>query len=742
VTSATDPLGHVTQFAYDTQGNLATVTDPLGHATQIAYNGVGQPVSATDALGNVTQFAYNGQGDLATITDPLGNTSSRAYDVMSRLITQTDPRGKATTFTYDVLNRLTRLADPLGAMTAFSHDGNGNLLTVTDPGGGTIAYAYDGMDRVTTRTDPLGQPETYTYDLAGNVTSVLDRKGQTTAITYDALGRRSVTTYADGSTVTATYDAGGRLTSLADSVAGTISWTYDVLDRVTSETTPQGTVSYAYDAVGRRTTMTVAGQSPVAYTYDTADRLLTIAKDTLTATYAYDNSNRRTALTLPNGVTTQYSYDQASRLTGLTYVGPGGPLGDLTYTYDAAGNRIAVGGSWARTLLPDPIASASYDAANRQLTFGGKTMTFDATGNLVNMTEGGQATTYTWDARGRLASLSGPVSASFAYDATARRTQKTVSGQTTTLQYDGLDIVQESGAAAVNYLRGLAIDEHLARLTATTAEHYLPDALGSTLSLTDATGTVTTTHTYGPFGQATTAGPASPNAFQYTGRENDETGLSYLRARYYHPSLGRFLSEDPIGIRGGTNVYRYGRNNPIRFRDPLGLLVESVEQEMHDKGFGWMTPQEAVDEAMARLRKCNLQTPNVTSVGYDATLRNAGEALNDWGKPGPIKIGHSAFTYGWPYLKYVLGHEVVHTNQIAVFSQGAYPTNNALEIGAYRWGIRNSTALGLGEAKYNWIVDDLVRRLVQHERAQAELDPLGLDTPVPENTPDLGCKKP
>jgi RHS repeat-associated protein len=578
VTSATDPLGHVTQFAYDAQGNLTTVTDALGHATQIAYNGVGQPVSTTDALGNVTQFSYNTQGDLATVTDPLGNASSREYDQVSRLVRQTDPRGKATTFSYDVLNQLTILTDPLGAKTGFTYDGNGNLLTVTDPRGGTITYAYDSMDRVTTRTDPLGQPETYTVDLAGNVTSVQDRKLQTTTFTYDALSRRSVTTYADGSTVTATYDAGGRLTALADSVAGTISWTYDVLDRVTTETTPRGTVSYTYDAAGRRTTMTVAGQSPVGYTYDNADRLLTIAKDTLTATYAYDNANRRTALTLPNGVTTNYSYDLASRLTGLTYVGPGGPLGDLTYTYDAAGNRVGVDGSWARLLLPDAISTASYDAANRQLTFGGKTMTFDANGSLTALTEGGQTTTYTWNARDQLASLTGPgVAGSFVYDGTGRRMQKTVGGFATGFQYDSEDVVVEvTGGTEAFYLQGLDIDEPLARIDPGGASCYLADSLGSSMALTDGSGAVTTVYTYEPFGRITATGPASQNPFQFTGRETDWADHYYYRARYYNATTGRFLSEDPLDLSGGLNLYSYALNNPITLIDPLGLCGQAA----------------------------------------------------------------------------------------------------------------------------------------------------------------------
>jgi len=245
-----------------------------------------------------------------------------------------------------------------------------------------------------------------------------------------------------------------------------------------------------------------------------------------------------------------------------------------TYTYDQAGNRLTTGGSWARTLLPDAVTTATYDAANRQLTFGSKTMTFDNNGNLATVTEGGQTTTYTWNTRDQLTSLSGPaVTASFAYNALNRRSQKTIGGTTTTFQYDAADIVREVvGGTGVNYLRGLAIDETLARIESTNTAQYLADALGGTVALTDGIGSVATSYTYGPFGQSTTTGSPSPNAFQYTGRENDGIGLYHYRARQYSAVLQRFISEDPIGLAGDdTNLYAYVWNRPVNFSDPLGL---------------------------------------------------------------------------------------------------------------------------------------------------------------------------
>jgi RHS repeat-associated protein len=97
------------------------------------------------------------------------------------------------------------------------------------------------------------------------------------------------------------------------------------------------------------------------------------------------------------------------------------------------------------------------------------------------------------------------------------------------------------------------------------------DALGSTVALSDGTGALPTSYTYAPFGAASLSGSASGNTLDYTGRENDGTGLHYYRARYYHPNLQRFIDEDPIGLAAGINVYAYALNNPLRFIDPLGL---------------------------------------------------------------------------------------------------------------------------------------------------------------------------
>ena len=123
-----------------------------------------------------------------------------------------------------------------------------------------------------------------------------------------------------------------------------------------------------------------------------------------------------------------------------------------------------------------------------------------------------------------------------------------------------------------NLITGLGIDEFFQRTDGVGARALLPDALGSTVALGDSTGTLQTQYTYEPFGYATQTGLASTNSYRYTGREDDGSGLDYYRARYYHPRLQRFISEDPIGFVGGDpNFYAYVSNNPGRWVDPTGL---------------------------------------------------------------------------------------------------------------------------------------------------------------------------
>ena len=258
-----------------------------------------------------------------------------------------------------------------------------------------------------------------------------------------------------------------------------------------------------------------------------------------------------------------------SNLTSITYKQGTTVLGDVTYEYDSGRNKTRMGGSYARTGLPQALSSATYNAANQMTQRASTTLSYDDNGNLT----GDGVNTFTWDARNRLTAISGGTSASFQYDSFGRRTSKTVSSQTTNYLYDRADVVQElsGGTPTANMLNGALVDERHTCDCNGAPRTLLTDALGSTLALTSSSGAVETEYTYDPFGATTSSGTASSNASQYTGRENDSTGLHYYRARYYSPVLQRFISEDPIGFGGGDiNLYAYVGNAPTNFKDPSG----------------------------------------------------------------------------------------------------------------------------------------------------------------------------
>jgi RHS repeat-associated protein len=573
--SVTDPLNHSTTFAYDGNGNLSTVTDALSHPSSFAYNGAGQVTSVTDSLNNTVQFGYFG-GDLVSVTDPLGNSSSSILDGAGRVTTTTDSQGNTTRYQYNNLNLVTQVTDPKGNNTTFSYDPNGNLLSLTDALHLTTptTWTYDNMDRALTRTDPLLRQESYSYDLEGNLVSSTDRKSQVTSLTYDPLNRlklvgfntvvnAGVTSYE--STVGYTYDAGNRMTQAVDSAGGTITEAYDNLDRLTSETTPQGQISYGYDLGGRRASMTVAGQPQVTYLYDNANRLTQIAQGTSTVGFSYDTANRRSTLTLSNGVNMAYTYDNNSRVTGITYKFNATTLGNLTYSYDSLGRRTQVGGSFAQTDLPGSITSATYDAANELTNWNGTSISYDSNGNMLS--DGSNA--FTWNARNQVATLN---SVSLQYDAFGRRIEN-AAGKS--FLYDGANAAQElSGSTASANLISGGIDEIFTRTDSTGAFTPLQDALGSTIALVDASGGLVTQYAYDPFGNTTVSGTTNADNFQYTGRENEGSGLYFYRARYYSPLLGRFVNEDPLGFEGsGANLYAYTFNSPANFVDPAGTSV-------------------------------------------------------------------------------------------------------------------------------------------------------------------------
>ncbi|WP_211357694.1 RHS repeat-associated core domain-containing protein [Denitratisoma oestradiolicum] len=584
-TRITDPLGNVTQHAYDGQGNLIATTTPENETTRFTYTPQGQVETVTDPLGRVTRLNYDPQGNLIRTTDPLGNTTDLAYDAANRLAQITSPSGLTARRAYDVLDRLTETTDPSGNVTRITYDPQDRLLSLTDPLGHAVeTNTWDARGRLAQRTDAQGQRSAWTYDGNGNPLTATDRQGRITRYAHDAANRLTEVTDPDGRSTRYDYDLADNLARLSDNRSGDLLFSYDEQDRLTRIASDQGTVEYHYDVLGRRTQRLINGGDPTDTQYDRAGRITQITYRGKTVSYQYDPAGRLIKKTLPNGITQQYAWDNGDRLTQLRIAkADGSPIETLDYQYDPDGKRIQKN-SGATSVSETPMA-ATYDAANRltQLTINPGpnaktyTLSYDPQGNLTqkqNSNDPQDSTTYTWDARGRLTQLQSPThQASFQYDPLGRRISKTVNGSTVQYLYDGAQAIAEirNNAVDATYHTGIALDEVLARYAASGNKTLVMDALGSVIAQTDESQSPSNWYAYSPYGETQSIGPDNGNPLQYTGRENDGTGVYYYRARYYDPVGTQWLSDDPIGLAGGLNQRAYVSGDPISLSDALGL---------------------------------------------------------------------------------------------------------------------------------------------------------------------------
>ncbi|MGH9746028.1 MAG: RHS repeat-associated core domain-containing protein [Candidatus Acidiferrales bacterium] len=243
-----------------------------------------------------------------------------------------------------------------------------------------------------------------------------------------------------------------------------------------------------------------------------------------------------------------------------------------SYTYDPVGNRLSALG----------VSPYVNNTSNELNSTPNASYTYDYNGNTTSKTDSTGTTNYTWDFENRLASVTLPGtggSVTFKYDPLGRRIQKSFTQNSTTTTsnylYDGSNAVadiDQNATVLARYAETQNIDEPLVQLRSGTTSYYEADGLGSVTSLTSGAGAIANTYTYDSFGKLTASTGSITNRFQYTARELDsETGLYYYRARYYDPTVGRFLSEDPVHFMAGTNFYRYVNNNPGLLVDPTGF---------------------------------------------------------------------------------------------------------------------------------------------------------------------------
>jgi RHS repeat-associated protein len=586
--TSTDARGNVTRFAYDTVGNLISTTDALGNVTTFTYDPNGNRIGVKNPLQNTTTFTYDALNRLVQVSDPLTNITQTAYDALGRRTNVTDAKGRATTFAYDPLGRLTQVTDAGGGTVKYTYDAAGNRKTMVDPNNHTTFYTYDALNRLVQTTDPSSGVARLTYDAVGNVATSVDPNAKTITYTYDALNRRIGVAYPTGTPVTLTYDAVGNRIGMADSL-GSSTFVYDELNRLTSSTDAYGqTVGYRYDANGNRSSLIYPGGKSVAYTYDALNRMSSVT-DWLgrKTAYTYDANGNLKQSANPNGTKATYTYDTADRLTALANAkSDASVISTYAFTLDPVGNHSQVNQN--EPLAPAVTAQTvnyGYDADNRLTTVGATSPSYDANGNLK--TRGSDTFGYDFENRLVQSTISG-VASTYLYDGLGNRKSLTAAGATKRFVLDTsgslshvLAETDSNGKVTAYYIHGRGLVSRLA--VNGTPLYYHFDVRGSTIALSSEAGQLTDQYAYEPFGKLANSQGTTANPFKYVGKYgvvDEGNGISYIRARYYSPELGRFITKDPLtGTEGDSQSlhrYVYAVNNPMRMVDVSGFSARDA----------------------------------------------------------------------------------------------------------------------------------------------------------------------
>jgi RHS repeat-associated protein len=571
--------GLTRKFGLDGFGRTNVIYDVFNttpYATnRFVHDRLGRVTNLVDAAGNKIEYAYNDLGQMVAMADPNLGYWTYERDYAGRVKVHTDGKGNTVAFNY---------TDPLGRLVG---------KTITPAGGGSgysVTYAYDAPDtggftvfagQLAKVTDQEGV-ERYSYDVRGRTLKVartltVNSTTYTSEFLHDQADRQISVKYPNsGPTVTNRYDLGGNLTQVqrVDPGGSTLyfqSKGYSQLGELLGATFGNGTeINYTYFPKTRRLqnlaskkTGAATNFQALAYTYNQVGDLTAITDSLYSGTnsatissVAYDNLHRLTALTRPGPVTTTYTYNALGNL--LT----NGEQGGSTYTYPTTG------------LLPHAVRIV-----------GTKTHAYDLVGNMVQ--RGVQILNY--DAENRLARVvaGGITLATFGYDDGGERLWK----QSTNTLHVWIGSLYEA-RGTTNLFHVFAGSRRIATFSpgtqlpgasGTTAFHYYhPDHLGSSSLITDAGGLVAEHYEYSAYGRERANGTAAPDvSHRFTGQIFDaEIGLYYYGARYYDADLGRFIQADTIipdvFDPQSWNRYAYALNNPLKYTDPTGHVVETV----------------------------------------------------------------------------------------------------------------------------------------------------------------------
>jgi len=569
-----DGKGNATQFTYQ-NGNLTKITDALNHESHISYNDYGQAVTIIDAVNNRVDFGYDSYGNKNLVSLPiLDMTATMIYDQASRMTQATDFKGFTKSYVYDLDDALLKETDALGHETGYIYDKNGNLTAIRNAAGDSTLFTYDFDNDYLLSMSFQGISKHYSYNEDGTLHTLTTPNGEVFTYSYDNEGRLTDNGYASYS-----YSSSGNLQSVSRN-GKSISYTYDAFNRITSQSYDGQTVAYEYDNNDNVVKLTYPGNHDVCYDFNALNQLVTVTDwNGQTTTYDYRADGSPYSILYPNQVLTDFVYDAAGRIIEFgskRNYGQGSDIVRYQYIMDKNNNHLSstnLGQFVDMPVVDWPDVNYSYNAANRLLSDGANDYQYDYNGNMT--TKGNKA--YYYDEVNNLTSYSGSGSYAYTYDGNGSRRTASRNGELTKFVLDlkGNVLVELDGSNNVQcyYVYGQGMISRIKPDNSTN--YYIYDYRGSVVAMTNDTEEANVTHKYqyDDFGNILQMEEADFNPYRYIGKfgvtyESEE--LYFMHARYYDPTIGRFLSEDPIW---NTNLYAYAGNNPIMGIDPQGNVV-------------------------------------------------------------------------------------------------------------------------------------------------------------------------
>jgi len=631
----------VTKFTYDGHGRLVRSIDPSNHKDSVTYEGsglnnsisvtgtttgaagsrtatvardaFGRDTLSTDPNGNAFRTAYNARGLVSSTTQPGSITTTYGVSLDGTVDTLTDANSQRYITARNVLGWVTSRTDPNSLSETFAYDTAGNVTTYTNRRSQAVNLYYDTQGRDSLR---IAGPHTPRWSYDTNDRWVAVRNGESVDTLYNDT---------DGRPTYAVVWRNGVRFEVANSYYRTGQQSQRTV-RVGSDT---GATHFVYDAAQRLTQLTNVATKRGTLRYNAEGMLdtLTIPTSASPSTdvkqfWNYFASHRVSASWHSNGATdVSYNIDNLDRIIQRTV---GGYPYDVqrAYTYDGLGRLRAYADSawvdnsewycptlyeidcywiynWSRyeirsdTFAFDAVGnhtlkSASVGTGNRLTYFNGFTMTYDADGNMRTKISSTVRDTLDWNVLGQLERLSHTTGGTttittFGYDGLGRRVRKTVGGTTKRYLVDGDHVVTELDGSGnrvrdYSYLPGMDRPQSMVQHSGGAAYYFAQEEPGHVTRLLNSSGTVVNSYEYGPFGEPQSTYETIAQPLQFMGRERDEAGYYFVRARYYDPDLARFISEDPIGLAGGLNPYTYAANDPVNNTDPTGLKECTPEQ--------------------------------------------------------------------------------------------------------------------------------------------------------------------